>query len=85
LSGGVRSVSTSDESFLWRGVDCIYTWLARRDDRANGQGSTAPAICILPEVAFMSVLMMSMAVNLAVVVLFFAAAVLMTVGMLGMH
>jgi hypothetical protein len=33
----------------------------------------------------MSVLMMSMALNLAVVVLFFVAAVLMTVGMLGLH
>jgi hypothetical protein len=33
----------------------------------------------------MSVLMMSMAMNLAVVVLFFAAAILMTVGMLGIH
>lgn len=33
----------------------------------------------------MSVLMMSMALNLAVVVLFFVAAVLMTLGMLGMH
>jgi hypothetical protein len=33
----------------------------------------------------MSVLMMSMALNLAVVILFFAAAVLMTLGMLGMH
>jgi hypothetical protein len=33
----------------------------------------------------MSVLMMSIAMNLAVVVLFFVAAILMTVGMLGMH
>jgi hypothetical protein len=33
----------------------------------------------------MSVLMMSMALNMLVVVLFFVAAVLMTVGMLGIH
>jgi hypothetical protein len=33
----------------------------------------------------MSVLMMSVALNLAVVIVFFVAAVLMTVGMLGMH
>jgi hypothetical protein len=33
----------------------------------------------------MSVLMMSVAINIAVVILFFAAAVLMIIGMLGMH
>jgi hypothetical protein len=33
----------------------------------------------------MSVLMMSVALNIAVVIVLFAAAVLMTLGMLGMH
>ncbi len=60
--------------------------MTRRDERENGRGATGHLE--LPhffEVLKMSGLLTSVALNCIVVVVFFLAAILMTVGMLGMH
>jgi hypothetical protein len=73
----------SGESFSTPKVDLDNRWLARTDDRANDRGAIE-SVWTLSR-SLMSVLMMSVALNIAVVIVLFAAAVLMTLGMLGMH
>jgi hypothetical protein len=58
--------------------------MTRPADRVDGCGATGQAGCHLLRL-HMSGFMMSVAVNFAVVIILFVAAVLMTIGMLGMR